>query len=224
MGLALLALGLGCEQAPATLRRDAGPRPDGGPRTAPDGGGSGADACEEQDEALHALLELGSTYDGTPTGEDVQRAAAELWQLEVEHEVTTQVVTGIERIVGDESDPVHDTPDGVAYLEGVIAEETGRAADLSARIDAARATAPDDVLREPDGAARVLDALMWAELSDVLMDTLRRCRDDRASIEAEEIETLVAGIARLVGDNDHGHGVARRSISTGILRAARGAP
>lgn len=221
--LALVTMALACEQEP-TLRRDAGGPRDAGGGSGEDTGPGGGHACDVTGAALRELLDAAANYDAVPSAASVQRAAVELWRLETQAQVTEHVVLGIERILADTADPVHSTPDGAAYLRSVATREQARIMELTTQIEDARATAPDDVLREAGGAVRVLDAVLWGQIGDETMELLTRCADDRGSIEDGEVETFVAQIDVLMGDLEDGHMVGRRGVADDILAAAGGAP
>lgn len=202
-----------------------------------DGAASGADAasdagandagpsaheCDALRGDLQTVLDEATTHDAIPSSPEVLAAAAALYRLEQRERVTDLVIEGLETILADSTDPVHATPDGAAYLRGVVDAQRAELMTARAALTDARARAPDDLLRETDGATRVLDAVMWRVIAGQVMNVLDRCATDRPSLADGEVEDLVHDLHMILGDAHEGHGVAREDIVASLL--AGGAP
>lgn len=175
-------------------------------------------ACEAFSEGLTELMGQAEPAAEVADAPAVKVAAAELVVLDHERRVAELVVDGLDAVLADEDDPVHQFANGVVFLEGQLEAERQKLADLEGQIEAALGVVPDDAFDSIEGAYEVIDAVVWSEIRRRTDELLTRCDDARDTVDGEMVEQLMGDSARLVSDLHHGgHGVARRGVIDAIL-------
>lgn len=232
LALGLIAIGAwSCEDGTSTpdggATLDASSTEAGGTDVggSPDGGGDGGagDAgpaehpCDALSAELQALLDEAARYDAFPSSAAVLASAAEIATLEHREHVSTLVIEGLETILADPTDPVHATATGADYLRGARDREQAALSTIRASLASARASAPDDQLRTPEGVSQVLDAVLWRSIGNATATITLQCETDRSALTPDSVEDFVLDMGSLIDDAEGGHGVARARIVQDIL-------
>lgn len=202
---------------PRTTAPDAGaPYERPPPQTPP----SGDEQCRLHRADLELLAEesaLNSKVDPDP---DLHYRAARLYDLERKLHVQELTLGSLEKLRNLKGAPEFGDPealDGRLVMERKALEEV-RAKMAAERDEAARRG--QTVLVEPEGATKVIVALLWKQVATETRNLQRACEDPQSPVRVN-VEPFLAGTKLMLDDLEGGHGVGPRTVVEQLLREER---